>query len=125
MADAFEPFAGAGQVVGVEVEADQLAGRPDAAEQFGRVPAEADGAVEDDLPGLRVEGGEDLREQDRPVFTLWGGAHWRTGGVSRRVGSSPGGSRRRFAHSSPNAPWPRSPSSRSTRSTSRTPRRSG
>ena len=65
--DGGELLAGRRQVGGVEVDGDQLARRADPAEQFGRVAGEPEGAIDDDLARLRVQGGEHLVQQDGPV----------------------------------------------------------
>ena len=48
---------------------------PTQPQQFDRVPAEADGGVDDDLARLRVEGGEHFGEHDRPMLAGGGGTH--------------------------------------------------
>ena len=58
---------GEGEVGGVEVDADQPAGGGDAAEQFGGVATEADGAVDDGVTGLGAKDAENGVEQDGEV----------------------------------------------------------
>ena len=63
-------------VVRIEVNGDEFAGREDAFENFGRVTGETEGAVDDDLAWARIEGGEDFVEEDGDVWRfvhVWSG----------------------------------------------------
>jgi hypothetical protein len=80
-----EALAGAVDVVGVEVEADEHPVGAGAAEQFDGVAGPADGAVGDGVAGPRAEGGEHLVEQDGAVF-----AGGRAAGAARRHGRTLG-----------------------------------
>src|SRR5438045_1179262 len=55
------------QITRIEVEADQLAAGRDGLEQFDRVPAQTNSAVDDDLPGPRTQSAKNLVEQDGDV----------------------------------------------------------
>jgi hypothetical protein len=68
--DRFEPCARRRQVIGIEIEANKLSRRSNAAKQFDRVPTESDGAIDDDLTGPRIEGGEHFGQHHGPMFAL-------------------------------------------------------
>ena len=58
MADRLQSFAHPGQMFAVEIEADQSAGRSDAAQQLARMTAPAERAIDGDLAFHRVQGGQ-------------------------------------------------------------------
>jgi hypothetical protein len=73
-AEGLQAGASAGQVFGVEVQGDQVSGRTDSAQQFGSMSGPADGAIHDDLAGLRVERGDNFLKQNGPMFPRRGTA---------------------------------------------------
>jgi len=67
-AQCFQPLPGPRQILDIEVDADQPAGRTDALKQLQSMSSPTDGAIRDDITRLGLERPEHFLQQHRPVF---------------------------------------------------------
>jgi hypothetical protein len=72
-ADGLELHEGRYDVRRIEVGGDEQSIRRNPLQQLDGMPAEAESAIDDGLPRLRIEDREDLLQQHRPVFAGRGG----------------------------------------------------
>ena len=62
-----EPRPGDFEIPRIEVESDKRSAWGDAFQEFDRMPAKPDRAIDDELPGPRIQELENFREENRDV----------------------------------------------------------